>query len=626
MVNQYKGDSHSDPSEGITLNSAIVEDGELEYKGYIFSKDSEENKKLRSEQNKRSLRTDDDGYVTDAISRRSLDRAAIPLVESHEIKRINKLMAELEAAEKQLDDAGVPNDMMSQQSPMMDPSMTGELPMMEEGGFTPKVTTNQQYDESFIDPSNMNDASTAAFSSAGTKQSAPSSMNGYLAAATGIANVAGNVTSQTLDTDLKNEQIGIMDSTADTVMSNVPVVGQFYQLGAAANEPLKDWQADATKREGADSAEATSATAISGLVDPMDGWSQNAAAYEAGIISEEEAAGNLVAQMFLPGYANQAVNRANEDNRKQMANQLLIDERTSNRGGTEMLPTQERNRYMKNGGMRKPMYSTGGNKPGEGWTPGSGSYKYNRNLVENNFVEDEDVFSMQPTMLQEDFTDVNMNRPVQSPLTTAPQDPTFSVTGDAAGPDTPMSMIGEKNKALSKYDWGNLAESVGMGLLGNAGNLAFLADQGKDYDEVNYGRYSPETVNTSSSRRAVRDAMATSKEALREAGRLDRSSLAQLGTQSAKQLADAEERIRLGNTGILNDAQLKNLEISMREQDDEARNKGVALTNYYNALNALGQNTQAAYRGYNLRMSDAEKQRLVAEQNARLEALIASMK
>ena len=54
-------------------------------------------------------------------------------------------------------------------------------------------------------------------------------------------------------------------------------------------------------------------------------------------------------------------------------------------------------------------------------------------------------------------------------------------------------------------------------------------------------------------------------------------------------------------------------------------NKGQALTNYYNALNALGQNTQAAGRGYNLRTSDAEKQRLVNENNARLKEWIASL-
>ena len=133
-------------------------------------------------------------------------------------------------------------------------------------------------------------------------------------------------------------------------------------------------------------------------------------------------------------------------------------------------------------------------------------------------------------------------------------------------------------------------------------------------------------VNTSSSRRAIRDAMATSKEALKESGRLDRASMAQLGTQGAKQLADAEERIRLANTGMFNDAQLKNIDINMREQTDEAQNKGQALTNYYNALNALGQNKQATYRGYNLRMSDAEKQRLVAENNKRLQDLVESIR
>jgi hypothetical protein len=180
---------------------------------------------------------------------------------------------------------------------------------------------------------------------------------------------------------------------------------------------------------------------------------------------------------------------------------------------------------------------------------------------------------------------------------------------------------GRKNKV----DWGNIAETAGMGLLGNVGNLAYLMDEGKDYDKVNYGNFTPEMVNTSSSRRAIRDSIATAREGLKESGRLDRASMALLGTQGAKQLADAEERIRLANTGMFNDGQLKNRETDILASQNEEANKGRALTNYYNALNALGQNTQAAGRGYNLRTSDAEKQRLVNENNTRLKEWIASL-
>lgn len=132
---------------------------------------------------------------------------------------------------------------------------------------------------------------------------------------TAAANIAGEITSSTLDTSYKNPESDKF-AAVDTTMSNIPVIGQFYQLGNAANEPIKDWQADATKREGAKSSEAVTATALSGAIDPMDGWKQNVAAYEAGNISKDEAIGNLVAQFFLPGFANQSVNQANEEARK----------------------------------------------------------------------------------------------------------------------------------------------------------------------------------------------------------------------------------------------------------------------------------------------------------------------
>lgn len=625
MVNEYKGDSHFDPSGGIGLSTAIVEDGELEYKGYVFSKDSEENKKLRREKRIREIRTDEDDHVWDRISRESLNRAAVPLVESHEKNRLDRLMADLEKAEKGLDKAGIPpqGDMMS------DPSqMTQGLPMMADGGTIPKVTTNQQYDQSFIDPSNMNDASTAFFSPVGTKKdSSQQTMNQITGLGAAAGNAAGSLTSQYLDTTLQNKEhegFGI----ADTVMTNIPVVGQFYGMGNAINEPIKDWQADATKRDGATSAEATTATALSGAINPMDGWSQNAAAYESGALSESEAIGNIFAQAFLPGFANQSVNQANEDMRRN--NEILAKLKNRDNGGTDMDPRQERNRQiMADGGMKKS-YADGGPFPKKAWeyVTGKPQEAVNPPYIFGSYSSGEQVFDINqnlPVMMQP-VTATKIESPVAEYFSINTDPINYSVSGNATGPDTPMSPVGSQNINKKKIDWANIGESVGMGLLSNVGNLAYLADQGKDYDKVDYGSFNPEMVNTSSSRRAIRDAMATSKEALKESGRLDRASMAQLGTQGAKQLADAEERIRLANTGMFNDAQLKNIDINMREQTDEAQNKGQALTNYYNALNALGQNTQAAYRGYNLRMSDAEKQRLVAENNKRLQDLVESIR
>lgn len=629
MINEYKGDSHFDPSGGIELNNAIVEDGELEYKGYVFSKDSEENRQLRKEMRLRKLRTDDDDYVTDAISRRSLNRAAIPLVESHEKKRIDRLMADLEKAEKQMDEAGIPpqGDMPLDPSMMGDPSMG--LPMMAEGGFVPKITTNQQYDQTFIDPSNMNDASTASFSPAGTKSrgSDAAKAANYIGAA---ANTASSFLPENPYPD-KGKEVGAMNAAGDAIAGAVVPfyneTNQIAELGTGLrNQGIQDNN---------EALEITGST-IEGL-DQFGSRMKSIDMADKGIITEEENAAIQVLDFFVPILGNNILNDKEKQYYEELAARNELQEKLDNRdyGGTEMEAQGERNRYLKYGGKR--IMSKGGDK--DEMRPNQEDFLYGESMRlfdPSATVTGTDIFAMGEPLDYEgqddEFSQRHrqsiMNNRLSDGLTTIPQgsaNPTYSVSGKAQGPNTPMSMI-DSSKKEDKVDWANIGESVGMGLLGNIGNLAYLFDEGKDYDKVSYGRYNPETVNASSSRRAIRDAMATSKEALKESGRLDRNSLALLGTQSAQQLADAEERVRLANTGMLNDAQLKNLEVGMREQDDTARNKGAALTNYYNALGALGQNAQAAYRGHNLRMSDAEKQRLVAENNLRLQELLKEFK
>jgi len=640
MINEYKGDSHFDPSGGIGLANAIVEDGELEFKGYIFSKDSEENKKLKREQKIRAIRTNkDDDYVWDKISRDSLNRAAIPLVESHEANRMNKLMADLELAEQGLDEAGIP----SQGDMSLDSSQMGELPIMAAGGFTPTVTTNQQYDDSFIDPSLGNpNASTGNMSGVGSKSRAATGAKtaGMVA---NYAGVAANAASQFLPENPypdKGKEVGVMQSTGDSIAGSVvPFYNETKSVAALGtglrNQGIKD----------DNSALEVTGSTIEGI-DQFGSRMKSIDMADKGIITEEENAGIQVLDFFVPFLGNNLLNDREKTYYENKAKQDKIKGVLDNRdfGGTEMTAVTPRNRNtMGYGGFKenKQIMACGGKKKmGDGGDkpklssldlnfltgqPRQENAKppYIYNSYDNTFDMNQNLPTMMQPLSQNNNTSSTPNNVPQITANVADVKPTYSVSGNATGPNTPMSMIGDDGK--KKIDWGNIAETTAMGLLGNVGNLAFLANEGKDYDKVDYGSFTPEMVNTSSSRRAIRDSIATSKEALKETGKLDRASMALLGTQGAKQYADAEERIRLANTGMFNDAQLKNIDINMASMRDEAANKGQALTNYYNALNALGQNTQAAGRGYNLRTSDAEKQRLVNENNARLKEWIASL-
>jgi hypothetical protein len=52
------------------------------------------------------------------------------------------------------------------------------------------------------------------------------------------------------------------------------------------------------------------------------------------------------------------------------------------------------------------------------------------------------------------------------------------------------------------------------------------------------------------------------------------------------------------NANTLNDAQGRNIAGKYQVDDINARNKGQALTNYYNAISGIGQNTSGAYRDW----------------------------
>lgn len=121
-----------------------------------------------------------------------------------------------------------------------------------------------------------------------------------------------------------------------------------------------------------------------------------------------------------------------------------------------------------------------------------------------------------------------------------------------------------------------------------AGSIAYLAGEGKNYDKVNYPTFNPKHITANRQLSEARDQSASTIEALRQQGKLDPNALAQLATSGSKSVASIRENVANQNAMFDNQAGQFNIGTNIRAQQDEAANKGQALTNYYAALENLG--------------------------------------
>lgn len=151
----------------------------------------------------------------------------------------------------------------------------------------------------------------------------------------------------------------------------------------------------------------------------------------------------------------------------------------------------------------------------------------------------------------------------------------------------------------------NQKDLIGFGInaIGqNIGNLAYLKDQGKRYDKVDYGSVAPKYLDPTAS---LRDANITARIARENvsnyAGGQGGAALANVaGTMTQNSLNKARIRSEYDNANVSigNQFAQYNKGLQMKGMDDEARNKGQALTNYYQALGSTGAKTAGAYKDY----------------------------
>ena len=166
-----------------------------------------------------------------------------------------------------------------------------------------------------------------------------------------------------------------------------------------------------------------------------------------------------------------------------------------------------------------------------------------------------------------------------------------------------------KNKEML----GQAGTEIGLGLLNNAGNLAYLAQNGRDYDKVDYGSVTPELPTDRDSQREIREAYSTGVYNLKNSGRLTQAGL--VGLTGEKMKAAAGSRERIGNTiaDIRNRTNMFNKQTKIRGMENEAENKGVAESNYYTAFNSIGQNIASQRGDYLSGQMDQKKLKLIQD-------------
>ncbi len=139
-------------------------------------------------------------------------------------------------------------------------------------------------------------------------------------------------------------------------------------------------------------------------------------------------------------------------------------------------------------------------------------------------------------------------------------------------------------------------------LVQNAGNIAYLAGEGKKYDKQDFYKYNPELYNPADALRAADIEANVNRNRLKDASGGNAGALMSNLTQSQAVNTLLKSKIRTDaanqNASTLNDAQVRNIQGKYNVDDINARNKGQALTNYYNAIRGIGQNTSGAYRDW----------------------------
>lgn len=145
---------------------------------------------------------------------------------------------------------------------------------------------------------------------------------------------------------------------------------------------------------------------------------------------------------------------------------------------------------------------------------------------------------------------------------------------------------------------------IGSGLAQNLGTLAYLKDQGKRYDKQNFYQYNPELLSNKEELRQadIEGKLAAQNLASASGGNAGSylSNRTALGSSLARTKAGIIENINNLNNQLKNQGQQYNIQNRYMVDDINAQNKGRVLSNYYGALNQVGQTGAGVFKDYQM--------------------------
>lgn len=392
----------------------------------------------------------------------------------------------------------------------------------------------------------------------------------------------------------------VTEQTIGSVVGAIPIVGQAYSGGQGLASLSEAGIADMRAKDNDSGAQA--AAFAKGFSSPSGSYFDLAEQNRIGAINDSQHASAIGLNLLMPGLGDALIgepaNKKFAESQQKQAEQADI---LAQRGRFEGETDAPRTRYndqaiLKNGGMRKKKYAgdEGSVKYGEEdlWNPSEQDMLAgNMSMIPysnrpNNFQV---ASKVDQSYLEPDYI---------APMTTIPTKGLPKVnTNDTIDPSLGYADVNAEHlrptaeKSPNKMTPEQIKQLY-QGILGfganAAGSIAYLAGEGKDYDKVKYPEYIPEQMTAQKQLREVRDAGATMAEINRKSGQSSPSSRAQLATSMAKQASDVRENVANYNIGNRNQAQQFNIGTDIRGQQDEAANKGQALTNYYAAIENLG--------------------------------------
>jgi hypothetical protein len=378
-----------------------------------------------------------------------------------------------------------------------------------------------------------------------------------------------------------------LESTTDSIVGAIPLVGQFYGAGKGISSGIEAGRDDARSKDNVVGAEAAAFGA--GFVDPAGSWFDLAADEKNDTLTSDQHVGAGFLNILMPGAGDAYAEKFRKQHAESQAKQVGYNESLAERGKLPQSNEVIRNRTQQfgNGGMKKK-YGDGGKNE---FNPDDWS-KFDKNFYEEPIDADTPyVPIMDNYVISQEDADNAYNYSLDKNATWNP--PTTT------------------NNSKKKFDPNMLTSIVG-GLGQMAPSLAYLFGDGKDYDKVKYPTYNPAKVTADLALKETQGAFESTRQVLKDQGKLDLGALSDLATQEAKARSGVRENIANVNTGMMNDAQLKNIGFTVQAMNDEAANKGQYQTNKLQEQKNIAQAAALTARQYNMGSNDEIRKQLIA--------------